>query len=731
MPDLVRFVPLAVVCTLAACHRGSTKLDEPDPGSRPIAEVEGGGAELAIVAVPQLPAAETLEWLFEPGGRRMSSTEQGDCSIWDIETGRLIRSFDIESEPRECLEWLPAVTIDAFERPGASADGRLEFISNAGSVEIFEAESGNRVRDLACPKCDSAVAATWSASGHQIAFLWDEPLRLEIWDADTGKRVFAEPIASKGPLVEFALAWPQAGPFVALAETGEGECQDWEEECEFDEDGNPMLREVAVRRAVLASPQKGLVEIPLGSDQGMLYDLAFDPEGHWVFWTHSQDERRSGTTSWLFVEGLGDRQSGLGFEHFDEYDDYEGSMSREGHWRTDGATHWAVTIRYEDFEAGFSGMGWETTLTSPPLGRRSGEAITDPDAYEADAALDLYGFVGDAIRFSGEMCEGENCTPIGVAPPRDCVMLDIGSNHGAELFDCGGRVQLRNAAGMVPLPLDAGSAFWWWARNGALVIDDGVTFMVVDAASGRVGLQRDDVGQMLDGKLGPELDRVVVINENGFELLDLTNLGVVLAQPEPPMEVAFSPTGDRLALLGPDSIEVLEVPSGKSITKWSVQSIDQLAFRQDGKVVYVGSDVPQAGFDAATGEPLNDPLVFAKITEAIDQGGEIDPSWRWIMHDEFGELLRTIDGRTLEWIEGGAWLPDSGQYSGAGPGPSIAFRVGTDPWTVPEYDAQQLSKWLERPDLVEAFLTGKPIPKPTITKGELEGLKAKVKGSTK
>jgi len=95
------------------------------------------------------------------------------------------------------------------------------------------------------------------------------------------------------------------------------------------------------------------------------------------------------------------------------------------------------------------------------------------------------------------------------------------------------------------------------------------------------------------------------------------------------------------------------------------------------------------------------------------------------MLDEFGQLVRTIDGRALEFGYDGAWLPETGQYSGTGPGPELAFRVGTDVWAVPEFDAEQLAPWLERADLVEAFLAGKPIDKPSITSGEVALLRAK------
>ncbi len=740
MSDFPRTAVLSLVCTLAACPRDAGPTDTPELGTTPIAEVEGGGAELAIVAVPQTPASETSQWLFEPGGRHLASTELGDCTVWDIETGRLIRSLELtDPPPPACANWLPGTTLSELQRD-TSADGTLMVGNMSRGVEIL-ASTGASLRTLPCPICETAQAVTWSASGHQIAFLSTEPLTLTILDADSGQHR-SQVIAQRGVLEDFGLAWVLDGPLIVLSELGEPtDCNDYADNCDYDDNGEPLPRQPSMRRAVLDSGS-GLVEIDLGIDQGYV-DIDLDPEGQWMFWTHDQGERRSGTTSWLTFVGVGNRTSGLGWEHYEEYEDYSGSMDRTGEWRVDGATHWVVSIRYEAYEAGLEGLDWETTLTSPPLGRRMGEVIRLEDPLDSEVEAELFGFAGDALRFSGQLCmEEEACTPFGPVLPADCTILDIASGHGTELLDCGGRVHLRKSAGMTALPLDANATFWWWSRSGALALHDGDTFLVVDALTGRIGLQRTDVDGVLDGKLGTELDRLVLLGEFqrpgraapelGFEVLDLASLAITASQPDAaPMEVAFSPTGDRLAVLETDRIRVIELPSGKAVTSWEVQSIDQLAFRQDGKVVYVGTEMPEAGFDAATGQPVDDPLLFATITEAIENGGEPDPSWRWIMHDEFRELMRTIDGRTLEFRGDEARLPDTGQYSGSPPGPELAFRVGDNSWAVPEFDGKQLEEWLRRPDLVELFMTGQTIAKPTITTGELDGLRARVATETR
>ncbi|MFV8753509.1 hypothetical protein ACNOYE_23400 [Nannocystaceae bacterium ST9] len=727
MSGLVRTTSLSLVCLFAAaCHRDGAPIPETPDGSKPIAEVEGGGAELSIVAVPQVSAGDPYNWLFEPGGRRIASAELGECTIWDVESGRTLRSLPLDPVPQPCAEWLPPLGVYEFVRNAGSADGKLDI----AGTDIVDAESGNTLRSLACRTCADADMYTWSASGHQLAFFWIESRRLEIWDADSGKKLRSETLPGSAEIEDSMLTWPAVGPLLLTVSLGDPvDCdEDMGLDCDYDEEGNPLPHQASERRGWLAAG-KDLVELELGINQGTVDELSLDPEGRWLFWTYSWEERRDGTSTIVEFIGLDDRPSGMSGEHTESYGEYEGSMTREGQWRIDGATHWAVTIIADGYEGGLEAIGWETTLTQPALGRRWGEVADDP-GWEAEVEVELFGFVDGALRFGGQLCERESCKPLGPELPPDCLMLDIGSNHGSELLDCGGRVHLRSRAGLSLLPLDAGSAFWWWSRGGALVIEDGATFMVLDAASGKVGLQRSDIGEVYDGKLGPELDRLVLVGEQGVEVLDLTKLAVIWKQPDDALEFAFSPTGDRLALLDAEGIRVIELASGKQTAAWEAP-VEQLAFRQDGAVIYVGGDYPVAGFDVASGEPVNDPLLFAKILEAVDQGGEIDPSWRWIMHDEFGELLRTVDGRTIEWLDEGAWLPDSGQYGGKGPGLELAFRVGDDAWGVPEFDAQQLAKWLQIGDLEQVFLSGQAIAKPKITAGELQGLRAKVQGKGK
>ncbi|KIG13493.1 hypothetical protein DB30_08005 [Enhygromyxa salina] len=706
--------------TVAACHRGGpdTTTEPTQPG--PIAELDGPSGTLPIVAVPQSAAAEIDLWTFEPGGRRLASTELGACTIWDVETGRLIRTLEDNTKP--CDEWLAPVTFSEFLRDDSSADGQLTLDTSAG-VAIIDEKTGRKLRDLPCPDCATVDDITWSSEGHELALVWQESARLEIWDADTATQIHAESIPVHGELEALELGWTQAGATVAWTEIGfPVECDpysySYEYDCEWDE-AQQISTHRPISHHMLAVGPDGPTTIRAIEAAPADAFVLFDPEFNWAFWTHEWSERRAGSTTTLQFEGLGERQSHMGWESFEEYGDYGESLYREGEWRTDGATHWAVAIHHEDYDGGTTMVEWETTLTSPALGRRAGVAI---DSLEYDSVVDVsvYGFVGDAARLGGEFCS-EACATLHTPTPPDCELIDIASGHGTELLECDVAV-LRNAGATTRLPIEPMS--WWWSRGGALALFDGAGFMVVDAVLGTGKQPRTDVLAVLDGRLGPELERLALLTNNGLEVIELGAGGVILRVPGVmPDDVAFSPSGDRLAMLHKGQVQVVALPGGEPIASWASDG-PELAFRQDGRAIFVGDGQPELVFDASTGKPLTGPGL-ERITAVLDKGGEIDPSWRWVMNDERGELMRTVDARVLTWTADGAWLADTGQYQGAAPGLELAFRIGTDAWAVPEFDAQQLSKWLERPDLVSAFAAGEPIAKPEMTPAELAGLRAR------
>lgn len=718
MTHHVRAAALSLAWTIVGCHRGGGEpVLEPVVGPGPIAEVEVDNGALPIIPIPQLTPVDAGSWLFEPESRRFATTEFGDCSIFDVESGRLILGMPVD-DTGPCVEWQPS---GALFNSASSSDERLALDTSNNQIAIVDADSGKQLRVLKCPDCATHDDFTWSRTGHRLALVWMEPPRIEVWDADTGERQWAEQIPIAGELEELALGWSAGGATVLWTELGFAvECEAYEYGCYYDDAEQRLKMRPTSRQAMVLGESKAV--IPLGDRPGV-QDVLFDPEARWAFWQKEWSEERSGTVVELQFEGLVGQGPGLGYRIREDV--YEGGTTRSGTWRNDGLIHWAATITYDDLDGNPVQAWWETTIVSPPIGRREGLLVDDMEwgtQFEADAM----GFAGDALRVIGEVCREGNCSPIGVVVPPNCVLYDVASGHGTELFDCDGQLFMRNNGGMKRLSQDPSSVEWWWSRGGALALYDVPTLTVLDAASGVGGFQRTDLYTVLDGRLGLEIDRLMFTSDAGLEIVDLVAGKVVAKLPDVfPEDAAFSPTGDRLAVLFQGEVRVFSLPGAEVLTSWSVEGT-HLAFRQDGKAIFVGDDMPFQSFDAATGKPL-DPTLLELVFPAY-QAGVIDPSWRWIMNDETGELVRLLDGLTLMRLDDGAWVPETGHYQGKGLELELAYRVGHDVWAVPEFRAKDLAKWLERDDLTELFLSGQPIPKPTMTAGELAGVRAALEG---
>ena len=722
MSERLRTTAISFIWTLAACHRAEGPATVDPPATPPIAEAEPGEALLEIIPVAQVAAFEVQDWKFEPGGARLASTEHGDCSVWDVDTGRLIRALEGDASP--CRDWAPAVDFESFHGGSASADGRLEYDTSKG-VAILDAASGQTLRELACSDCDELDEIVWSREGHQLALAWTEPPRLEVWDADTGARVNSEVIPVEGELEELELGWTEGGATVTWLELGPvTECEEFEyNDCDWDE-ALQIATHRPLSREILVLGEAG-VELSFVHGEIPSSELRFDPEGHWAIWGRVYSVRRQGLYTDFHVEGLVGEESGLTQVHSDEGYSDNGVLEREGRWRSDGTTQWAVEVGYSAYGGYPVSLDWEVLMVSPAAGQHRGSIIEEL-GYNSYSEVDLLGFVGDAPRVRGEYCvedTDDSCTRIGPKPPPGCELLDAASGHGGELLDCAGIAFLRSAGTSLSLSVDAGEMTWWWSRGGALAVYDGDNFEIADVVAGVVGKARTDVIDVIDTKLGAELNRLIVLTAAGTELLDASSGAVLLHLDKvTPEQAALSPSGDRLALLDEGQFRIVEVASGETLAKGAAAG-DEIAFRQDGEAVYIGAGQPEYAFDAGSGEPLLD-AKLDPLLDVLDRGGRLDPSWRWIMDDEASVLVRTLDARALTLTWDGCWLPDTGHYAGSPPGSEVAFRIGSDPWALPEFDAKALAEWLKRPDLFEAFVTGAAIPARGLRAAELERLRA-------
>lgn len=732
MSQRLRRTALSFVWAFAGCQRNgppSTPPSESSSEGEPevIAELDGvSTGTLPITPVVQVRAFVYDDWRFEPGGERLASTENGDCSVWDVESGRLIRSFELdpnEPEPEACSAWPETVDFSEFQSDFYSADETLEVDYSGNKLTISEVESGKQLHTIPCPKCDEAQIS-WSREGHTLALAWQEDGRLEVWNADKGKQLRREELPISGEVDEFELGWTAGGATVAWVESEIGSCDyDYDYDCYYNDEGEHVQTSYSTQIAVSSKQDLLLTYADQASSIG---ELSFDAEGHWAIWVYSYSARREGSRDELHVEGLAGYASELGWTYEDDYGYYDGYSDAYVGWRNDGAIHWGGS-HHNSSNDGYTSVEWESIQVSPPLGRRTGTILSEVN-YDSEIWIDTFGFVDNKLSIIGEACE-ESCDRVGLVPPGGCTHLDVASGHGTELFDCDGSALLRSSHGPSQLPINSENAEWWWSHGGALAIYDGNSFVLAHAIAGQVAPPRKDVLGVLDAKLGLELERLVLITARGVELIELDTGKVLLTLDKlEPLDAALSPKGERLALLQDGKLRVFDVATKQELFNAPAQGTS-LAYRQDGKIIYTGEDWPEAAYDANTGEPSKSP-VLERVIAATDEGGDPDPSWRWLMNRETHELTRTLDGRTINIAEGQVWLEDTGQYAGQPPA-EIAFRVGDDPWSVPVYDAESLARWLKMPKLFEAFVTGETIPKPMVEAAQLRALEAKLEAKDK
>lgn len=115
-------------------------------------------------------------------------------SIWDVETGALVRQFDEDRAPWR-VQWSPDGT-------------RLAIGYIDGNVSIYEIETGERL--LSLDLGNSRLYPDWSPDSKFIASS-DFDGNINIWNAETGDSVFSTNVS--GIITE--IDWLNDGQFIA------------------------------------------------------------------------------------------------------------------------------------------------------------------------------------------------------------------------------------------------------------------------------------------------------------------------------------------------------------------------------------------------------------------------------------------------------------------------------------------------------------------------------------
>jgi WD40 repeat protein len=133
-------------------------------------------------------AGEAFDLFFIGGGKSLVTvdryTRDGDVRVWEVATGRLIRSFDATWKP-ESRVW----------RSRPSPDGKTLAIHYQGEMRGVEVESAEKLWDLATGAEIAGPAPPWLApdvlaftpDGKSFAFATPDGKQIHLRDASTGQ----------------------------------------------------------------------------------------------------------------------------------------------------------------------------------------------------------------------------------------------------------------------------------------------------------------------------------------------------------------------------------------------------------------------------------------------------------------------------------------------------------------------------------------------------------------
>lgn len=754
---------LAALALASACaDRSKTRSNGPDDAAKAGATSSddatsddakgeaGTGDGLRIVGVPQLvPVGPDDEFYFHPTQPLIAGMTLDGCGVWDVRTGNFVAEFGPETPVDEvpCLEWYGG-GVRALD----SADGARTVEPDVDELQILDGD-GKELARLGCGGCGSYLDPVWAPKGHLLAALTEEPLALEVWDVDAGKRLHHERLLASLDPAEISgvrLAWSEAG-IVALVEHLHREsCNPRDEDdpdydpyyedddCWQDEDSDDYYRE----QDAVSSFWWASVGAPVDARLALLRELSVDeltvdPGLRWILARDvddQYDDPRMGSSEVLSVFATTDFGGALSWEWSEWEGGEEVDVDRVGQWRVDASTQWieARTIQYYYDYGGSQALAWSAIVAEPSPGVY-GQTLLEREEYDGDEAeLEIYGaasgsamvewWVSEAEGGAGASLAVAGCEALEAAPLLDFVLADCGGQLAlvepgvASRPDQPGRVHLQ-------LPVDA-EADWAWGREGWLAVIDLEGHLIrVDPRAGQVDVLRDDAVEFAPVALAAEQGRLGVMIDGKLELLDMSSGATLIAVARDPRsgQAALSPDGQRLASIDEGVARIRALDGGALLASWDAPEMTDLAWRQDGEVMLVGVDVPMRWLDPDSGElirELDDEPYLSILIEGLD------PSWRWAVLED-GRMLRTLDEQTLRWGPGWARL-DSGVYEGAPPQEELTgklYRVESDdPFAVPRFTVAQLKPWLERPGLVTAFFAGEALAPPTIRADELAKL---------
>ena len=701
----------------------------PEPASTPpAAELDNLDTGISVFANRSIESTgdSVTHWRVNAKKGQLAARFSEGCGVWSIASGEYqgLAAVDTKRDPCKAwsklraLEWSRGTATVKAPSGGSSLSLQPERFELAGTALSGEAPAGERY-----------LGASFDPKGERLAILVaaGPESRLQLWSVADAKLLrelaFPHPMSDWGGDARNAvgawLRWTEAA--LSLAVEVELDFGDSQERFAFlhvlsdpmgaarsaqiagMNDGGESLEKLYVdrERSLLVALLEGTIPDHGGSynaaaiasvETGEVYD--------WDTIEYLEKERRSPDHEWSDAVGV----SAWDLQEADE-----------GY--------------YEDM-----GWGWSVrSITALPEGKvelsETGGNVWIKEV-GGDMRLALVGrgeAVSERLLCPADTSEGADLDAIPACPersalPTDCALVDASWDMKQLLLACGDRwlampapefgaaIELDNR-GVVLARGAEEPRVAMWGPTQLMLWTEAAGLRVVDIEGGAAKLRAlEGVDELIRARLDEELERALVRVKGALRVVDLAELsgegdaglGAVLGWSGAIEHAAFAPDGQRIALAGSGELAVFALDQAAALATWRSESVEGIAFRQDGAVLYLGEQraIPELAFDPATGKPLPEAQLDARVLARLADAG-MDPSWRWAI-DVNGALIRALDGRSLVRAEPGRVLAGSTKDFHA-----FAMREGPPGSEVKA--ATELPSELAREDLLERFMTGQAL----------------------